>query len=124
MPSMSRGDDRVEHEGVPRTVPGNVDPAHQATIVSGAHPAEAVTVDLPPPVPLIAGLALEALGMKMLYLSAIERAPPLVVDHAGIVGAGRINCGTTSGQADRSTAQDLHYLRNSTCSWRSGFTCT
>ena len=48
MSSGIAGNDRVEKEGVDRPVPCDVDEADEPPIVSGADPAQAVTVDSTP----------------------------------------------------------------------------
>src|SRR5512132_2421020 len=75
-------DHGIEHERVHHPVPGHVHEPDQPGPVAGAHPSQAVPLDLPPPVPLVVAQhrVAEALGMQGVGLGAGERPAPFVGD--------------------------------------------
>ena len=77
-----RSHHRVDHEGVDRAVPCDVDEPDEAVAVAGANPSEAVLSNLGLPV-VVENLVLEPLGMQRVHVRIVEVAAPLVHEGHG-----------------------------------------
>ncbi len=82
----SRRDERVDDEGVCRSVPRYVDEADELLAVSSTDPAQAAPIELTLPVIVKEAMA-EALGVQGVDFGVLELTAPLVVDlHSPRIG--------------------------------------